>query len=266
MNDAIARAEIKRYVDKAYLAKLMQMNDQRLQRNGDLYVTLHKGGHSRNSSACVLGEVDIEEALMAELLHQTAELYIDAYERKGLKIGPEVMKDLAEKQVGVVATRKATLMAQAQLTAQRTNQMSKANYYSHLGKKASQAMMEIGPKIDLYNLTPQRSEPTPVVNNIFHLSGPGSKVVQGDDHSTNTITVNEKELFQSLASAITSAVADTAERSEILARLDELKAQKTKTDYLAMIPKFIEAATSIGHIIAPYLPALMEKAEQLGRG
>src|SRR5437879_1230280 len=98
MNDAIARAEIKRYVDKAYLAKLMQMNDQRLQRNGDLYVTLHKGGHSRNSSACVLGEVDIEEALMAELLHQTAELYMDAYERKGLQIGPEVIKDLAEKQ------------------------------------------------------------------------------------------------------------------------------------------------------------------------
>jgi hypothetical protein len=57
-----------------------------------------------------------------------------------------------------------------------------------------------------------------------------------------------------------------AERSEILARLDELKAQKTKTDYLAMIPKFITAATSIGHIIAPYLPALMEKAEQLARG
>ena len=133
------------------------MNDQRLQWNGDLYVTLSKGGHSRNSGACVLGEVDIEEALMAELLHQTADLYIDAYERKGLKIGPEVMKDLAEKQVGVVATRK--------------------------------------------------------------------------------------------------------ERSEILARLDELKTQKTKTDYLAMIPKFITAATSIGHIIAPYLPALMEKAE-----
>jgi hypothetical protein len=242
------------------------MNDQRIQRNGDLYVTLHQGGHSRNSSACVLGEVDIEEALMAELLHQTADLYIDAYERKGLKIGPEVMKDLAEKQVGVVATRKATLMAQAQLTAQRTNQISKANYYSHLGKRTSQAMMEIGPKIDLYNLTPKTSETTTVVNNIFHLSGPGSKVVQGDDHSTNTITVNEKELFESLASAITSAVADTAERTEILARLDELKAQKTKTDYLAMIPKFITAATSIGHIIAPYLPALMEKAEQLARG
>jgi glutamine synthetase adenylyltransferase len=127
-------------------------------------------------------------------------------------------------------------------------------------------MMEIGPKIDLYNLTPKTSETTTVVNNIFHLSGPGSNVVQGDDHSTNTITVNEKELFESLASAITSAVADTAERTEILARLDELKAQKTKTDYLAMIPKFITAATSIGHIIAPYLPALMEKAEQLARG
>jgi glutamine synthetase adenylyltransferase len=92
------------------------------------------------------------------------------------------------------------------------------------------------------------------------------KVVKGDDHATNTITVNEKELLQSLASAITSAVVDTAERTDILARLDELKARKTKTDYLAMITKFITAATSIRNIITPYLPALMEKAEQLAQG
>jgi hypothetical protein len=40
--------------------------------------------------------------------------------------------------------------------------------------------------------------------------------------------------------------------------------QNTKTDYLAMILKFITAATSICHIIAPYLPALMEKTGAAG--
>ena len=52
-------------------------------------------------------------------------------------------------------------------------------------------------------------------------------------------------------------------RTEILARLDDLKSQKSKTDYLAAVPKFISAAASIGHLIGPYLPALIEKAESL---
>jgi hypothetical protein len=61
-------------------------------------------------------------------------------------------------------------------------------------------------------------------------------------------------------------VQDEAERREILARLDELKGQKTKIDYLAMVPKFVAAAASISHVIGPYLPALIERAESLLRG
>ena len=48
-----------------------------------------------------------------------------------------------------------------------------------------------------------------------------------------------------------------------MAKLEELKGQKTKADYLAMVPKFVSAAASISHIIAPYLPALIERAESL---
>jgi hypothetical protein len=261
MNELTERAEIKRYVDKAYQAKMMQMNDVRRNRNGDLCASLADKGHSRNSSACLLGEVDIEEACIAELLHQKADLYIDAYQRKGLKIGPDVLKDVSDSHVELIATRKSTLMAQSQLTAVPTNRPSRANFYAHLGKKASQAMKEIEAKIDLYNLTPKRANPTTIMNITYHLSGSGNRVVHGDDNSVNII--NEKELFDGLAAVITRAVQDETQREEILGHLEELKRQTTKTDYLATVPKFIAAASSIGHLIAPYLPALIEKAQSL---
>jgi hypothetical protein len=259
LNDSAQREEIKRYVNKAFLAKIMQMNEVRRKREGDLHASLAAKGYSHNSSACMIGEVDIEEDCIAELLHQKAELYLDVYERKGLSIGPDVLRDITDSQVSITATRKSTLMAQAQLTAVRTRQNSRANFYAHMGKKASVAMMEIGAKIDLYNLTPKKAEPMTVNNISYHLVN--SRVTHGDDNSTNI--VNEKELFDGLAAIITGAVQNEAERTEILARLDELKKQKTKTDYLTMVPKFMTAAVSIGHLIAPYLPALIEKAESL---
>jgi hypothetical protein len=260
MNELADRGEIKRYVHKAFLAKIMQMNEVRRERNEEMYASLVSKGHSRDSSACVLRELEIEEDCVAELLHQKADLYIDAYQRKSLKIGPEVFKDISHSQLELVAGRKSTLMALAGQIAVRTRRPSKVHFYAHFGKKASQAMKEIEAKIDLYNLTPKKVNPT-VMNITYHLSGNQSRVVHGDDNSVNMI--NEKELFENLTAMVNGAVQDEAQRCEILARLDELKRQKRKTDYLAMVPKFIAAAVSIGHLIGPYLPALMEKADSL---
>jgi hypothetical protein len=261
MNELADRGEIKRYVGKAHLAKIMQMNDLQRERKKELYASLAIKGYSLDSSACILRQLEIHEDCVAELLHQKADLYIDAYQRKGMKIGPEVFKDISHSQVELVAARKSTLMAEAQLTAVRTNRPSNAHFYAHFGKKASQAMKEIEAKIDLYNLTPKKVNPMTVMNITYHLSGNQSRVVHGDDNSVNII--NEKELFENLTAVINGAVPDEAKRGEILARLDDLKQQKRKTDYLAMVPKFIAAAVSIGHLIGPYLPALIEKADSL---
>ena len=98
------------------------------------------------------------------------------------------------------------------------------------------------------------------INNItYHLVN--SRVTHGDDNSVNI--VNEKELFDSLASVIANAVEDMSERQEILERLDELRQEKSKTDYLTKLTKFLSAAGTIAHIIGPYLPALTEKAALL---
>lgn len=239
----------------------MHMNEERERRKGETLAQLSYRGHSRNSSAWMISEIDIEEECIANLLLQKADLYLDAYERRGLKIGPDVLKDIAHSQVEITAARKSALIGEAQLTGVRTNRPQNMTGYGHLGNKASVAMKDIEAKIDLYNLTPKKAEPMTINTTTYHLSGVGNRVVHGDDNSVNII--NEKELFDQLASVITSAVQDATERQSILEKLDELKAERSKTDYLTKLAKFIAAAGSIAHVIGPYLPALAEKAASL---
>lgn len=261
MNEAIQRAEIQRYVQKAFLAKIMHMNEERERRKGETVAQLSYRGHSRNSSAWMISEIDIEEECIANLLLQKADLYLDAYERRGLKIGPDVLKDIAHSQVEITAARQSALIGEAQLVSMRTNRPQNMTGYSHLGKKASVAMNDIEAKIDLYNLTPKKAEPMTINTTTYHLSGIGNRVVHGGDNSVNII--NEKELFDQLASVITSAVQDATERQSILEKLDELKAERIKTDYLTKLTKLIAAAGLIAHVIGPYLPALAEKTASL---
>lgn len=240
---------------KEFLAKIMQMNDVRQNKKLELRGELGRRGHSANSSARMIGEIEIEEDCIADLLRQKADLYLDAYERKALKIGPDVLKDIAHSQVEITATRKSTLIGEAQLMGMRTNRPQNMMGYGHLGKKASVAMKEIEAKIDLYNLTPKKAELMTINNITYHLVN--SRVTHGDDNSVNI--VNEKDLFDGLASVISNAVENVTKRQEILEKLDELRSEKNKTDYLTKLTQFLSAAGVIAHVLGPYLPGLTEK-------
>lgn len=256
MNDAIQRAEIKRYVDKAFPALILQMNEVRQHKKLELRGELGERRHSVNSSAWMTGEMEIEENCIADILRQKADLYLDAYGRKALKIGPEVLKDLAHSQVEITAARRSALTGEAQLLGMRTRRPQGMMAYGQLGKKASVAMIEIRAKIDLHNLAPKKVEPMTINNITYHLVN--SRVTHGNDHSVNI--VNENELFERLASVISNAVEDKAEREKLLQELDELRSEKSKTDYLTKLTKFLSAAGTIARLIAPYLPALTERA------
>ncbi len=131
----------------------MQMNHVRQRRKLELRGELGRRGHSVNSSAWMIGELEIEEDCIADLLRQKADLYIDAHRRIGLAIGPDVLKDIAHSQVEITAARKSSLAGEAQLFAMRTNRPQNLAGYGHLGKKASIAIKEIEASIDLFNLS-----------------------------------------------------------------------------------------------------------------
>jgi acyl carrier protein len=153
MNNAAQRAQIEEYVQKAFIAKIMQMNDIRQSKKLELRGEVGCHGRSANSSAWMIGEIEIEEDCIANLLRQKADLYIGAYRRVGLAIGPAALQDIAHSQAELIAARKSSLIGEAQLLAVRTNKPQNLIGYGHLGKKASVAMKEIEASIDLYNLS-----------------------------------------------------------------------------------------------------------------
>jgi acyl carrier protein len=153
MSDATKRDEIHEYVQKAFLAKITQMNDVRQNKMLELRGELGRHGHSLNSSAWMIGEVEIEGACIANLLRQKGCLYIEAYGRVGLRIGPDVLRDIAHSQVELIAVRKNSLIGSAQMTTGRTNRPQNTMMYGYLGKKASEAMKEVEASIDLYDLS-----------------------------------------------------------------------------------------------------------------
>ena len=261
MNDAVQHAEIKQYVHKAFLAKIMQVNEVRESKKRELRAGLSARGHGLASGSMIVGAIQIEEDCIADLLRQKSDLYLDAYERKGLKIGPDVLADISHSQVEIIAARRSSLMGESQMRSVRTNQHQGINGYGHLGKKASVAMKEIEAKIDLYNLTPRKAEPMTINSTTYHLSGVGNRIVHGDDNSVNII--NEQELFDRLASVVTSSVEDLSNRQDLLEKLEELRHEKSKGNYLTKLTQFLGAATSIAHLIGPYLPGLTEKASAL---
>src|SRR4029079_9623719 len=100
LNDTAQHAEIKNYVAKAFLAKILQMNETREKKKRDLRAALAVRGHA-NSGSWVLGEIEIEENCLADLLRQKWDLYLEAYEKTGLKIGLDVPADIAHSLVEI---------------------------------------------------------------------------------------------------------------------------------------------------------------------
>ena len=192
-------------------------------------------------------------------------MYLEAYGHAGLKIGPDVLADITRSRMEIVGGRKSALIGQAQLTAARNGRPPiMISAYGHLGKKASVMMQEIAARIDRHNITGRKEEAMTVTNNfIYQLSGPGSRVVQGDDNSTNVITINEHDLFDQLAAVVRANVGEAALLQEILEQLNELKAEKNRTSYLEKAAKFVTAAASIARVLTPYLPAIFEMARKL---
>lgn len=181
--------QVRDYVRKAFLAKMMQLNAVRHRKKLELRGELATRGHTAGSSAWVIGQLEIEEDYIADLLLQKADLYIEAFKELGLRIGPEVLKDISHSQVELVATRKSVLIGEAELVGRRGNRQINVTAYGHLGKKASTAVREIEAKIQFYNLShplsPESSNSSDRVL-LGDLDDPESSTESSSSHDPNS--------------------------------------------------------------------------------
>lgn len=255
--------QIESFVEAAYGAQLLRSSCERDKKKAALTEQLAVKG-SRLCGVYSAGIIEIEDEYIASLLHAKADLYIQAHQRQGVRIDPAVLHNLSITQSSLLETRRFCLTQAKQLDALRARSAGNALPVHMLGQKTSIAAKEIEAKIKLFNMT-SMTPPTPsptTINVSYHLSGPNNRINNGSvDSSTNT--VDQREVLQKLTEAIVQSVQDSREQSNILQALTALQGETSKCGYLEKITKFVSAAASIGHIIGPYLPALIKKAESL---
>jgi hypothetical protein len=97
---------------------------------------------------------------------------------------------------------------------------------------------------------------------IYNVTGPNARVnVQSTDASTNVVSVNSAQLFEQLAEALRTGVAETSERTTLIAKVEALERVASTPGYWNAYQRFIAAAADHMTLISPFLPALA----QLGR-
>jgi hypothetical protein len=101
-----------------------------------------------------------------------------------------------------------------------------------------------------------------ITNNIYHLSGAGSRVnINSTDQSVNYINISQQELFTRLRELIDKQ-SDEADRAEIHRKLIALE-QAHESNVWDRFKDFMVAGTKITKDLAPYIPAISDWIHKL---
>jgi hypothetical protein len=96
------------------------------------------------------------------------------------------------------------------------------------------------------------------VTNIYHLTGPGSRVnVNSVDNSTN-VTITESQLFSKLREEITAKVQPNEERDRILEKIATLEKEPNPHSLWDRYTELVGVAADHMTLLCPFIPALTE--------
>src|SRR5229473_4980338 len=96
---------------------------------------------------------------------------------------------------------------------------------------------------------------TKLTQNI-HMHGPNARInVNSTDNSTNVASVSSEQLFVRLRETA-STIPDESQRTQILARLDDLERAKESGGFVSAYQSFIGAVADYMTIFSPFIPAL----------
>lgn len=96
----------------------------------------------------------------------------------------------------------------------------------------------------------------PNVTQNIHMHGPNARInVNSTDNSTNIASVSNEQLFGHLRETA-NAIGDESQRTQILARLDDLERAKESGGFLSAYQSFIASVADYMTIFSPFIPAL----------
>lgn len=122
--------------------------------------------------------------------------------------------------------------------------------------------LKVSPTKDLIREIGRGSSALPptgaAVTQTFHIYGDNARVnTNSTDNSINVVSVSGDELFVQLREKV-SSIPDESERSEILAKLDELQQARGSGGFMQAYQNFIVSAAQYMTIIGPFIPALTQ--------
>jgi hypothetical protein len=96
------------------------------------------------------------------------------------------------------------------------------------------------------------------VTNVYHLTGPGSRVnVNSVDNSTN-LTITESQLFSKLRKEITANVQPNEKRDRILEKIEALEKEPNSRSLWDRYTELVAVAADHMTLLCPFIPALTE--------
>jgi hypothetical protein len=98
----------------------------------------------------------------------------------------------------------------------------------------------------------------PVIN-IFNISGPNARVyIESQDRSANIATITPEEIFNEIREKILANIEEGLNRSEMLAKVNELQETKGTSSFVKKYSEFVALAADHITLFAPILPALTQ--------
>lgn len=267
MNSAQVKERVAAYVNKAYASALVRVNAEYDEKVASLREQLGSKGLSR-SSVMERDRARLSAEKVRTLIQSRADAAIEAYEMYGTldqEAAACIVEDATEVRSTIIAALKGAAVHQAQMKASVAGMdgfagaLDARNFSKEVDHLSTPILNEIACQLERRRHMAPRNAESSKTTNVYHVYGHNPHWnFNSQDHSVNTVTVTNDQLFAQMKELISAEVLETEERAALLGRLEALQQSQNTPSFSHRYTEFIASAANHMGLIAPFIPALTE--------
>lgn len=267
MNSAEVKEKVSDFVAKAYASALARIKNQNDEDLANLKERLAMKG-LLHSSVMERESVKLSAEMVIALVQARADAATEAYEMYGTLDSAAVesiISDARKIHAQVATALVGSAAYQAHNMALRTGsdiyaaQLSGHNFARELDRLSTPILDEIACQLERRQHLTEKSAESAKTTNVYHVYGHNPHWnVNSSDHSVNTVTLTNEQVFARLKEKITADVPQTEERAVLVRKLEELEQAQNTPSFGHKYTEFIAIAANHMGLIAPFIPALTE--------
>jgi len=192
---------------------------------------------------------------ISALLQARLDALLEGYERHNVELDDQLTLDIMKDVLDLRNTLSGNLRApRADLGAVSTHVFS-----GLVGQYVRISPNSIKLQIDRRRFMPSKPPTGQTTTNVYHVYGHNPRLnTNSTDHSVNSVTISNDQIFVELRQKIESGVLEADERNEILEKLHALEKDQDSPSFAKRYTEFTAVAANHMVIIGPFIPALTE--------